>query len=294
MSGEMCTSLGNGFSNLMFMLFMCEQKGCTNVSGVVEGDDGLFKMTGDYPGEEDFKKLGLVIKLELHDRLESASFCGLVFDKLDRRNITDPLEVLANLGWTSERYTGASKRTHKALLRSKALSLLYQYPGCPIISVLAKRLLYLTDDVSWYDLRKVHLEERNTYMREQNYEAWRAWQKHKVADAPIGIRTRMLMSDLYGISVPSQLLIERQLEAIELKGYFIPLIHGHMPVGWKHFWGNYIFPEGDVNPNSALMLFDSEKFYEALFTELIPDPIVRSGLVARGLKHPIPKTMATK
>jgi hypothetical protein len=98
MSGEMCTSLGNGFSNLMFMLYVCKQRGCRNVAGVVEGDDGLFVFVGKAPRSEDFAKLGLIIKAEYHDQLETASFCGLVFDTDDRNNVTDIRKVLAGLG----------------------------------------------------------------------------------------------------------------------------------------------------------------------------------------------------
>jgi hypothetical protein len=41
MSGDMCTSLGNGFSNLMLVKYIVESRGGT-FDGIVEGDDGLF------------------------------------------------------------------------------------------------------------------------------------------------------------------------------------------------------------------------------------------------------------
>jgi len=65
MSGEMCTSLGNGFSNLMFFLFLCWRKG-SRCTGVVEGDDGLFRVDGPAPTASDFRDLGLVIKMKEH------------------------------------------------------------------------------------------------------------------------------------------------------------------------------------------------------------------------------------
>jgi len=45
MSGEMNTSLGNGFSNLMFMLYACHVQGIA-AEGIVEGDDGVFALEG--------------------------------------------------------------------------------------------------------------------------------------------------------------------------------------------------------------------------------------------------------
>ena len=64
MSGEMSTSLGNGFSNLMVMLLVAKLKGCSDVEGVVEGDDGLFTLKGAAPEQADFAELGFLIKLE--------------------------------------------------------------------------------------------------------------------------------------------------------------------------------------------------------------------------------------
>jgi hypothetical protein len=87
MSGEMCTSLGNGFSNLMFMEFVCSKVGSSRIEGVVEGDDGLFGVEGTLPTAEDFKKLGLAIKLEVHDTLDTAGFCGIIFDTENSINL---------------------------------------------------------------------------------------------------------------------------------------------------------------------------------------------------------------
>lgn len=147
MSGEMCTSLGNSFCNLMAALFILAECGTRNAVGVVEGDDGLFRVDKRVPTIQDFADLGLNIKIELHDDVATASFCGLIFDRDDLANVTDPREVLASFGWTSAKYLRASDRTHKMLLRAKALSLLYQYPGCPILQPLALWAMRHTDDI---------------------------------------------------------------------------------------------------------------------------------------------------
>ncbi len=80
MSGEMNTSLGNGFSNLMFMLYACEIQGI-ECDGIVEGDDGAFALSlkpGQKFDESIFAEMGLTIKLEKHTDLMSMSFCGIL------------------------------------------------------------------------------------------------------------------------------------------------------------------------------------------------------------------------
>jgi hypothetical protein len=193
MSGEMCTSLGNGFANLMFLLFIAQEKGSTHVDGVVEGDDSLFVMDGVTPTSEDFARLGLVIKLEEHEQLSTASFCGLVFDPTDQLNISDPLKILAAFGWTSQRYAASKDKTLRALLRCKALSLAHTYPGAPIISALAQYGLRVTSDVPLCKLRRLV----------NGREAMNAWERDRlniILDAgnvpPVvsPINTRLLMA----------------------------------------------------------------------------------------------------
>ena len=153
----MNTSLGNGFSNLMFMAFVCEKLGL-NCNGVVEGDDGLFAFNGNTPSASDFTKYGFNIKLDVHSEISTASFCGNVFDPEDRQIMTCPYDVLSTFGWTTNKYAKSSDKTLKALLRSKSLSLAYQYPGCPILSSLAQYGLRVTKG---YNVEKV-VYSRNT------------------------------------------------------------------------------------------------------------------------------------
>jgi hypothetical protein len=243
MSGEMCTSLGNGFSNLMFMLFMAEEKGCTCVEGKVEGDDGLFAMLGPPPTTEDFARLGLIIKLEVHHDLETASFCGLVFDREDCVNVTDPREVLATFGWTANKYLKARSSKKFALLRCKALSLAHQYPGCPIIVALARCALRVTRSV---DVRNLVYNWRNTYEREQLIAAFES----NVVFVEPPKRTRHLVEKLYRIPIEHQFAIEAYLDSVVALG---PLEHHlidlHMSPVWKHYWHSYSSTEVTRTPD---------------------------------------------
>lgn len=212
MSGEMCTSLGNGFTNLMAMLFMCERAQCTNVRGVVEGDDGLFAMDGQAPSAEDFAKLGLVIKLVQHTNLCSASFCGLIFDPEDMVNIADPLKILATFGWASATYRRSKPEILRALLRCKALSLLAQYPGAPVIQSLALYGLRATGDVRYCKMyRAVNMRGGfDEWHRKEILAALRSGPQPR----PVPTRTRDLMAEVFGLSVRDQLCIESYLDSL--------------------------------------------------------------------------------
>jgi len=250
MSGEMCTSLGNGFSNLMFMLYTCERVGATNVVGVVEGDDGLFRMTGQPPTQSDFAKLGLTIKAEVQHDLCKASFCGIIFDLEDQINVTDPREVLVTFGWTTRIYKDSRSSVLKSLLRCKALSLAHQYPGCPIIAALARYALRVTRSC---DVRKYSQSNAfNSWEREQLLEAMR--DEKKLINRTPGMNTRFLVEDMYGVTVDEQLRVEAYLDAkTDLSPIDLESVHSNMLPAWKKYWDRYVLDIGAEPTNTAFM-----------------------------------------
>jgi len=236
MSGEMNTSLGNSFSNLMFMLFICS-KLKIDVDGYVEGDDGIFRYFGGVPTEEDFKKLGLMLKIKIVDSLSEASFCGLLFDEEELCNISDPMKVLASFGWTQAKYARSRHSKLMVLLRCKALSLAYQYPGCPILSSLARYGLRVTRGV---DVRHYVEQSRNLTSYERDWLL-------EVISCPIafqtpGPRTRRLMERLFSIPVETQVRLEQAFDAkqdldpIDLTG---TMVFDLVPPDWIHYCMNY-------------------------------------------------------
>jgi hypothetical protein len=150
----MDTSLANGFANLLMMLFMCEKNGNTDVRGVVEGDDGLFVMTGRPPTDDLFNRMGLHLKFDTYHSIGDTSFCGCMFDPGDMTLVMDPIKAILRLGWGTERYVRAGLRRLKALLRAKALSYGHSFPACPVISEAAKMALRVTNDVTHYQMVK--------------------------------------------------------------------------------------------------------------------------------------------
>lgn len=242
MSGEMNTSLGNGFANLMIILYICSiTPGCENPRAKVEGDDSITSVTGVAPTTQQFTDFGCRIKLEKVTDICRASFCGMVFDIEDKAIITDPREVLATFGWTSHRYIKSRKNVHLTLLRCKALSLAYQYPACPILSVLARRMLYFTRSFE----TKRFVDKQGKFLFNQydielfRYAEMRNRQGLLLFAAP-GIKTRKLVEELYGITIEDQISIENYIESMEEIGPLdSPVILALMPVTWCDYYAKY-------------------------------------------------------
>lgn len=236
MSGEMCTSLGNGFTNLMNAMFVAHEKGCSNLRIVIEGDDGLMRYDGPKLSAEDFALLGLTIKMEHHDRIETASFCGIIFDSEEQINLTDPRYVLATFGWGNTRYSLSRVSKLRQLLRCKALSLAHQYPGCPIISSLAHYGLRCTRNVR---IGKKVLDSMTMWDREKVKAAIRDEKSIKEIDP--GPRSRALMEQLYDISIEVQLKIEAYFNSKDDVG---PIVNDYvrliMPDCWSHYSSEYV------------------------------------------------------
>jgi len=137
MSGDMCTSLGNGFTNLMLAKFIVHEKG-GHIEGFVEGDDGLFSTDVDL-NKADYDRLGFKIDIkEVVDPCE-ASFCGMVFSE-SGEIIREPQRFLMGFGWTQS-FINAGPRIMDELLRAKALSTVYETPQCPIVGAFARYAL---------------------------------------------------------------------------------------------------------------------------------------------------------
>jgi len=248
MSGEMNTSLGNGFSNLMLMSHQCYLQGLRCV-GVVEGDDGLFSFADITPRTEDFTAAGCIIKLEVFDEISDASFCGLLFDREAMQIVTDPREVLAGFGWTTKRYAAAKTNKLKSLLRCKALSYITQYPGCPIIASLAKFALRNT---SGLDVRHI-IEQKGIDMweREQLRYGLKNF-KHNL-DEEIHFNTRLLVERNYNIPVSAQIKIEQYLDAKnDLDTIDLDFCNEIFLDQWKTFYENYVVEDIEYSSNSLM------------------------------------------
>lgn len=200
MSGDMCTSLGNGFTNLVLASYLADKQG-HSLTGFVEGDDGLFA-TKAVLTKEQYQRIGFRIKIEEIDDPCTASFCGMVFSE-SGEIIKDPKKFMGQFGWTSS-FISAGEEIMLQLLRAKALSAVYETPQCPILGALARRALIKTRGVlpRWVD-DGYHKCPPDEFVLPP----------FKPSDD-----TRLLFAELYGISPFVQLEIEARVMA---GNYFI-------------------------------------------------------------------------
>lgn len=154
MSGDMCTSLGNGFSNLMLMNYVVFRKKGNEPEGVVEGDDGLFSVDVELT-TKDFSDVGFDIKIVVYMSWKDASFCGMLMSD-DLCHLVDPRKFFLNIGWTHSSLMFGGQNIRKGLMRAKAFSAVYENPRCPLVTSFARRILELTEgsqprfETQWY------------------------------------------------------------------------------------------------------------------------------------------------
>jgi hypothetical protein len=216
----------------------------TYVKGVFEGDDGLctFK-PGSQPETEDFTNFGAIIKLENVTEIGKASFCGNLFDEEDLVIVTDPLYVIATLGWTNRKYVHSNRKTKDALLRCKAQSFLHQYPGCPLIQAMACWILRVTPSDKSRELKMIN--QMDQWNRVQAMEA----QKIELITRKVPPRTRMLVSKLYDIPPEDQVTIETWFnEQTKLCEIDIPCLNLYWPKSWCVFAERHIMNYYDTEP----------------------------------------------
>lgn len=199
MSGEMNTSLGNGFTNLMIAMFLCQVQHAHCFDAVIEGDDALI-VTDATLNAQMYERLGFTIKLERVSDPCSASFCGLIFTR-DRETIKDPVRFMQHFGWT-ESYMTARVSKHMQLLHAKALSSLHELPQCPLIGAVCRYALKISANYPalFTDQYKKRLYDK----------PWVATILNPT------LATRTLFASKFGVSIADQLRMESSISKGDL------------------------------------------------------------------------------
>jgi hypothetical protein len=254
MSGEMNTSLGNGFSNLMLILYNFTKYGVHDPSGYVEGDDSIFKVFGTkHPVPQDFIDIGFSIKLNVYQHIGLASFCGVVFDPTSLQAITDPVRKVLNFSWMGERYINANQKTLLKLLSAKSMSLLVLYPACPIVTSLAKYGIRVSPHIYKVATSTQYEMEEQIYLIKHYIN-----NKNKYNTTTITSETRKLMKEVFGIDEEIQISMENYLDnktdlsPIDHSGFY-DLVNLDCKLYWQDYVSYYstegIFPLLRVNSN---------------------------------------------
>jgi len=212
LSGEMWTSLGNGFSNLMNMLYLCH-KYDIKMSGLIEGDDGLFNLNKNTITPKDFADLGFTIKMKYVSDINETSFCGITYDVENDSLLANP-EQIARMGWTCKaQYLHSRKPVLLSLMKAKAMSVYCTSPYTPILGPLALKIIQMTQGI---DANFTGL-----------YFKWIIDYNIKFKPVKIAMSTRIAYAVKFGISLDQQYICEdiikraQRLEDIRLPFYFL-------------------------------------------------------------------------
>jgi hypothetical protein len=231
MSGEMNTSLGNGFTNLMVFLFLNSRLG-NMCDCLVEGDDMIACYRGKEITAQMYSDLGFNVKLQNCEKLNTASFCGQIFDLENRRVICDPLKILLNFGWTSQQYANAGFKVREELRNAKAMSFLAQYPGCPIVSSFCEQVLRCSKMKRFRlgtDLRHFQVQQ---FLKERYFD---------VRLEKVTMSSRILMEEVFGFTISEQLSLEAYFDELSvIKPISHPIITSHCTQEHFDYNDNYV------------------------------------------------------
>jgi len=232
MSGEMNTSLGNGFSNLMMFLFAVEEFDLRNAKCLIEGDDCIASYIGVMIPKAFYAQLGFNIKTEYLVSPNLASFCGQIFDFETLTVIADPIKVILNISWCHILYARSSERKLHGLLKNRAQSCIYQYPGCPIIQSLGLYLLRATGGV--HSVVEAGLDSYKRFIAQ-------CAARSNLPIREVSVSSRLLMNEVYGISVPEQLSLEKYFDGLKcVQPLSHPVIYAHCKNEWFEFDEQYV------------------------------------------------------
>jgi len=198
MSGEMWTSLGNGFSNLLNMLYLMKIKN-VNGTGFVEGDDAVWALDNNTITNQDFENLGFNIKMGVSTDITDTSFCSCYYNPKTDNILISP-ETILRMSWTCDKKY-FNHRT-QALLKWKAQSAYITGKHTPILSKYALKMMQLNNTKeelynhnNWYEYQWTQLIENENFK-------------------PVAIldEDRIFYEQKFNITINQQLAIEKQIE----------------------------------------------------------------------------------
>lgn len=272
-SGDQNTSLGNGWVNYIVLSFVAKKCGI-EIFSLIEGDDSVSRVSGKLDSGV-FERLGFRVKLEYVSNLSQAGFCQMYFDEEDRCVLADPRKVIASFGWLDKRYSGARETKLRCLARAKAMSIAYQYRGCPVLDVMAHRVLALT---SGSDVRWVR-QTLDVVKRELFDESFKNLKELIVlGPKPPGFGSRVVVESKFGVSVENQLYLEKYFSSIDYAPFSQSVLDMIMPSDWAKNAELYVWPVHGVDnlvlhvdkvfSEPHLQLLVQKRTAEAAFPEL--------------------------
>jgi len=210
MSGALWTSSMNGLINLIIMSYLALRSAdrhsdprvlvskLDSFVAVIEGDDGMTTLGAD--DSDLIRALGLQLKFKVSPDFGQAHFCGCICDSEELIRLKDPVEWLGKFFVLPPEARFFSERKRLAYMRSRALSSLYLYQGCPIIGKLAYLVCERTKSITCSTAETDYWSGRVLDYALKS-KCWMSW-------AEPTSRSRERVAELYGIGREAQLLLE--------------------------------------------------------------------------------------
>lgn len=290
MSGEVWTTLFNTFTNICVISYILEAEGLIYGIGfffdarnyalgfvglrlpvkTIEfrmfnaGDDGIFGLTKlpgvDYSkysgkrGADYLRAYGVELKIEQKTSLGGAGFLSKYYGEFDTATLCDPLKQLSK-GILPPKYAFASVGLKKALSRARAMSLLYEFGSCPIVASYARCILRCTRNIN-IKPALVHFQRDDPFKFDQIKEAVDWYDSvDKFAVERIGMESRFIVEDNFGIPVCTQEIIERYFDGVNDTRYplefKVPCLDLVTPVANSHFFRDYTV-EYDIKTDRSM------------------------------------------
>jgi hypothetical protein len=221
---------------------------------VFEGDDGIFIVKAEFKDMVNsyYKMVGVEVKSETHKQLNTASFCGLVFDDSEKL-FRNPLTTIAKFPILDPKYARVNPDKLKALSRVKAMSLYSECKNCPILSAYALAVITFT---SAYHKQAINLIEGGLIRKNMssyeydhfllNLGNWRdsptEWLKSYQRPS---LETFLQYARTYNLEAQEVIDVHNLFEDVFKKS--VPqkfprtdFFYDHAPMEWKFYAGNYV------------------------------------------------------
>jgi hypothetical protein len=201
-SGDLWTSLGNGFTNLMLILFTLFQNGFTHkqLTLLVEGDDSVGQVFGRLPNfTQTFRELGFLAKVEVRSSVQETNFCHTRVTPYGKV-MSDASRVVPRFFWAHAKYANHSTDHLRMLLRARAQSLAVKDSSTPILWALLEYALRASEgSMDWvYIYRHMSVWERE----------WIADARSQVAPTRPSALDRAWYEVFYQVPVSVQVAVE--------------------------------------------------------------------------------------
>jgi hypothetical protein len=186
---------------------------------------GVFGVDGRSVLEQFYVSLGFNVKMEVHASITTANFCSMMFDIDELVVMPNPMKKIMNFGWIDPKFHGAGIKTKDKLLKGKAISLLAESRGVPVLQTLALRVIYLT--------HRVKAKFADSWTRDKFED------NPNLEPLPVSTHSRILFEELHGFGIDEQIELENYFSKIMIEPIDHPYITCRYSLDQIDCWNRY-------------------------------------------------------